>query len=85
MTSPQRKVTAELRKWQRKTFGEISAVEGFVHNDKTNAWKDGQLGLIYPVLRWEETTHYWFAHTNTATYECAKDEEIRNGRSEGSD
>lgn len=80
MTSPTRKVTAELRLWQRRRLGDVDAVEGRVYNDKTNAWKDGALGLIFPVVSWEETTHYWFAHTNTATYECAKEQEINDGK-----
>jgi hypothetical protein len=78
MTSQPRKVTAELRKWRRKTLGNVEAIEGFVHNDVNKVWKDGALGLIYPVVRWEETTFYWFAHTNTALYECAKDEELKD-------
>ena len=78
MTSPQRTVTAELRKWRYSP--ETKQVEGHIYNDINDVWEDGDLALIYPVVEWVESTNFYLAVTNTACYKCPKDEEIKNGR-----
>lgn len=78
MTSPQRTITAELRKWHKL---DDQHVEGFVYDDINEVWEDGERALLFPIIQWVESPNFWLAITNTACYKLSKDEQQLNGTS----
>jgi hypothetical protein len=80
MTSVQRTITGELRKWQVKVM-EVGSRRGIItgkmYNDTLDIWEDGDDAVIH-FTDFVESANFYLAVTHHSCLKCMKDEERKD-------